>query len=256
MKLNNFLSDKRVLNAPDPASNPNPDPASGSTPADPALQQQQTPPPVAEGPDLSFIPADYLADGKPDTQKFSEHYADLVARDAQYAERMAEVPEDGVYDYTLPEDFSFGDLALPEDFKVQISDDPDIAPFLGELGGLLKEYGIPKSAGEKFAGLIARYEATKYSQMFKAQAEDLKTLGTPAQIQARKDAVSRALAARVPAELAKAIHIDHASAAQIKALEMLLAPRSPQVPPGRPNGVDTENLSAYDRLKLANAQQA
>lgn len=253
MKLNSFLSDKRVWNAPDgtpPAPPAEPSVTPSAEPAPPAAPSSEA------GPDLSFIPADYLADGKPDTQKFSEHYADLVARDAQYAERLAAVPEDGVYDYKLPDDFSFGDMPLPEGFQVQVSDDPDIAPFLGELGGLLKEYGIPKEAGPKFAGLIARYEATKYSQMFKAQADDLKTLGTPTQIQARKDAVSRALAARVPAELATAIHLDHASAAQIKALEMLLAPRSPQVPPGRPNGVDTENLSAYDRLKLANAQQA
>ena len=34
------------------------------------------------GPDLSFIPTDFVADGKPDLGKFSQHYQDLVAADA------------------------------------------------------------------------------------------------------------------------------------------------------------------------------
>lgn len=249
MKLNNFLTDKRTF-APDGAT-PNPEPA--PTPAPQAPEPAATP---APGPDLSFIPADYVVDGAPDTTKFSEHYNDLVARDAQYAERMKEVPEDGKYDFGLPDDFNFGDLALPEGFSVQISDDPDIAPLLDDLGGMLKELGIPKSAGAKFAGLIAKYEATKFSKAFAAGQAEMASLGTPAQQAARMDAVERAMAARLPGDLAKALKSATTTANGIKALEALLAPRSPQVPPSRPAGVDTENMTAYDRLKYANAQQA
>ena len=35
---------------------------------------------------------------------------ELVADAARRADRLKEVPTDGVYDYTLPQDFSFGDL--------------------------------------------------------------------------------------------------------------------------------------------------
>jgi hypothetical protein len=253
MKLNNFLTDKRLRNAPDGGTGLPPDPNAAppaATPA-PAVPASSVP-----GPDLSFIPADYLVDGKPDTTKFSEHYTELVADAARRADRLKEVPTDGVYDYTLPQDFSFGDLELPEGFTVQVSDDPAIAPLLGELGTILKELDAPKEAGQKIAGLIARYEATKFADMLKAQAEDLKVLGTPAQVQARKDALKRVIDSRVPADLAQAIHLDHASAAQIKVLEALAMPRTAQVPPARPSAVDTEGMSAYDMLKAANAQQA
>lgn len=251
MKLNNFLSDKRVRNAPD-APAPNPNPSAEPTPtADPA------PPPVPSsdaGPDLSFIPSDYHVEGKPDLGKFNEHYQDLVARDAQYSERLAEVPEDGVYDYALPEDFTFGDMDLPEGFTVQLSDDPDIQPLLGELGEFLKDLGAPKAAGQKIAGLIARYEAAKISKGFAAHKAEMASLGTPAQQDARIESIRRVMAARLPAEQVKALEAATTSAKGIQALEALLKPRSPQVPPTVPNGADAENLSAYDRLKLANTQ--
>ena len=59
------------------------DPA-GGTPAPEAPPPQTDGAPPA-GPDLSFIPADFHVDGKPDLAKFQASYQELVARDAQRA---------------------------------------------------------------------------------------------------------------------------------------------------------------------------
>ena len=73
MKLNNFFND-RMTRAP-------------------ADEGGGSPAPVEQAaPDFSFIPADYQKDGQPDLAAFSAHYNDLVARDAQAAERAGQIP--------------------------------------------------------------------------------------------------------------------------------------------------------------------
>lgn len=219
-------------------------------PADPPAD----PPPNDTLPDLSFIPADYQTDGKPDLARFGEHYQELVSADAQRREAMGEVPEDGAYQFAVPGDLTFEGLDLPEGFAVELlTDDPAFQPLFGELSGFLKEIGAPKGAGPQVAGLLARYEATKESQSRAAWNEDMKTLGTPAQIGARVGAVQRKLESVIPADQAKALFSgERISAAGIKALEKLLAPRGTGAPPPQPNTPDLEGMSAYDRLKLAN----
>lgn len=240
MKLNNFFHDRLTREAPaDPAPSPAPDPAQAA--AEPAA------------PDLSFIPADFHTDGKPDTAKFTAHYQDLVARDAQMAERMGQVPE--AYDFALPADLKFDGLDLPEGFSVKLAtDDPAISPLYGELGAYLKEIGAPASAAGKVSELLARYEATKFSQAYAASKAEMQALGTPAQQSARMAAIDRSLAAKLPEAQANALKAATATAAGVQALEALLRPNGYQAPTAQPATPDIEGMSPYDKLKMANAQ--
>ena len=112
MKLNNSFNSKINWQAPDLPS------------GDPAV-------PVETGPDLSFIPADYHVDGKPDVAKFAAHYQETIAEQARTAEQKAAVPE--AYEFAIPADLKFE--GLPADYALEL-DTAD--PLFGELGGSLK----------------------------------------------------------------------------------------------------------------------
>jgi hypothetical protein len=212
MNLTNYWNGKLAREMPDAGSGGEPVPA-------------PTPDP-APGPDLSFVPADFHVDGKPDLTKFTEHYQSLVANDAKAKERAALVPEDAAYDMALPDDLKFDGLDLPEGFKVALTlDDPAFQPIAADLKAFLKETGAPKDAGKTVAALIARYEAAKFSKSFSAMKEDAKILGTPAQAQARVETVSRALQGRLPAEQAAALQSMTGNARALQALEALLSPQ-------------------------------
>lgn len=214
MKFRSMLRDRRTFQVPDPGA--------GAAPADPGA----TPPASDTGPDLSFIPTDFHTDGAPDLGKFAGHYQELVARDAQASERAATIPE-GDYDFTLPADLTFDGLDLPEGFTFQALDkDPAFQPLFGELGSVLKEIGAPAGAGAKVMSLLARYEATRFSQGFANGKAELATLGTPAQQTARMSTIERALDTRLPADQAKALKATMVSGKAIQALEALLGPRS------------------------------
>lgn len=235
MKLNNFFNDK-LMRAPD------------GSPA-PAAPEPAAPEPA----DYSFLPGDYLKDGKPDIEGFTAHYQDIVARDAQTAERLAQVPE--AYEFKTTEDLKFDGLDLPEGFSVSLSDDPAMQPLFEEMGALLKDLGAPAETSGKAANLIAKYEAIKYSQIHAAQKAELSSLGTPAQQQARFAAIERSLQSKLPATQVDALKAATTTAEGIKALEALLRPVGHQSPAPQPNTPDTEGMSAYDRLKLANSQK-
>lgn len=194
----------------------------GSTPAPAPVAV-----PVPEAaPDLTFIPQDFYADGKPDFAKFTEHYQGLVAADATAKERAALIPEDAAYDISLPDDMKFEGMDLPEGFKVDlVLDDPAFQPIAADLKAFLKDAGAPKDAGKTVASLIARYEAAKYSKGFSQLKEDAKLLGTPAQAQARTEVVGRALLARLPEDQANAVRSMTGNAKALMALETLLSPK-------------------------------
>lgn len=242
MKLNNFFLEK-LNRTPDGSPSGNP-PANGAgAGGDPG----------AAALDLSFIPQDYHKDGQPDLPAFSAHYQDLIARDAQMAERLAGVPE--AYDFTIPDGLTFEGLDLPEGFRVDLDkDNPLMAPLFEELGGFLKEVGAPAAAAGKISSLIAKYEAAKYSQSNAALKAEMAALGTPAQQQARLGAVDRLLQTRLPQAQAAALKDACYSAEGVKALEALLRPGGHTAPPSQPTKPDTEGLSPLDRLKLANAK--
>jgi len=241
MKLNNFFYDKvRWQAAGDPPSAP-----------------PSEPPPAPENtgaPDLSFIPGDFVKDGTPDIAAFSAHYQDIVAREAQAAERMAQVPE--AYDFTFPADMKFEGLDLPEGFTVtSMADDPTIKPLFDEFGSFLKELGAPAAAASKATELLARYEATKFSSQYAAAKAEREALGTPAQQEARLGSIQRSLEAKLPEGQAKALLAATTTADGVKALEALLRPTGHLSTPAQPKAPDIEGLSPIEKLKLANSQR-
>lgn len=239
MKLNNFFTEKLTRQVADPAN-----PAA----TDPTPQTQDL-----AAPDLSFIPGDYQTDGKPDIGKFTAHYQDLVARDAQYAERQAQIPQ--AYEFATTADLKFDGLDLPEGFSVELAkDDPTMAPLYDELGGFLKEIGAPAAAAGKVSDMIARYEATKYSAAYAAKKAEMSALGTPAQQTARLGAIDRALQSRLPAAQADAVKAAISTAAGVQALEALLRPSGHTAPVASPSRPDLDAMSPLERLKHANAQ--
>jgi hypothetical protein len=229
MKLNWF--DKLNRQAPDaPGGSPPPEPV--------------TPAPVVDaGPDLSFIPADFHVDGKPDLGKFTASYQELVARDAQRAEAdaaaKASVPE-GDYAFTLPEG-----LELPEGFAVDLlTDDETMKPLFADLSGFLKANNMPAAAAPQLMGMLAKYQATQYAQAVAAQKSELAKLGTAMQVEARVSTLGRVLDGRLPADEATAVKAMLSnSPALIKAVEKLIGPSNATPNPAPPNKSD--DLAAY-----------
>jgi hypothetical protein len=217
------------------------DPSSGA--ADPAV-------PVNTGPDLSFIPADYHVDGKPDVAKFAAHYQETIAEQARTAEQKAAVPE--AYEFAIPADLKFE--GLPADYALEL-DTAD--PLFGELGGVLKQLGAPAEAAGKLTGLLAKYQAGKDAADYAAWQKDMAQLGTADQQAARSQDVLRKLETLLPADQAKALFSgDRISADGIRALEKLLSGRGMSAPPASPQGQDIENLTPMQKLQLANRQRA
>lgn len=251
MKLTNFFFDRMTREAPGAAS-PGGDPANPDPAAAPPDAPSSQAPAAA---DLSFIPADYVVDGKPDVSKFMDRFNALVADDAKRAEAAANVPADGVYAFDLPADFKLpDDLEVPEGFEVK-AELERFKPLYDELGGILKELGAPKEAAGKLSGLLARYEAQKAIDDMKAWQADMSTLGTPEQQAARAKEVLRKLETKLPkADVEALFSGPRVSATGIKALEKLLSTQGFQDPPPPPPGADTENLSPMERLKRANAK--
>lgn len=249
MKLNNFFYDK-MMRAPDG----NPAPAGNETPVEPAVEPVVEPV-VEPAADYSFLPGDFLKDGKPDVAGFTAHYQDIVARDAQAAERLSQIPE--AYDFKPSEGLKFDGLDLPEGFSVNpMTDDPAMQPLFEEMGSLLKDLGAPAESAGKVSDLLAKYEAVKYSQAHAAQKAELSALGTPAQQQARFAAIERSLQSKLPATQVAALQAATTTAEGIKALEALLRPSGHQSPAPQPGGVDTEGMTPYQRLQHANTQKA
>lgn len=242
MKWTNFWQNvPRNTAEPAGAPAPTPDP----TPA---------PAPVS-GPDLSFIPTDFHKDGAPDLAAFTAHYQEVIARDAQRAERDASIPE--AYEFGLPDGFSFEGIAgLPADFKVELTpDDPLLKPLYDDLGGVLKEIGAPADASKKLLGILAKYEAVQYAEATKAIEADLAKLGARPQVEARVAVIERALETRLPADEAAALKAALRNSGAIKAVERLLTPaRGSAPPPSTPPGPNTEGMSAAQKLALANSQ--
>ncbi len=247
MNLNRFTAPK-LVRAPDA-------PAGSAPPADPAAPP--APPAAApEAPDLSWIGDAYKGEKGYDLDRFRADYEQMASRDAMYAERMAEVPEAPTgYEFAIPADVDFGDLDLPEGFAVDLkADDPAMAPLFEGLGGFMHKHGIPKSATGELMGLLAKYEAAKYSGLYAAANAEMQSLGTAAQ--ARISNVKRSLEAKLPADLATALAKATTTAAGVKALERLLAPaRSTTTQTSVPPGADVDNMTPAQMLRYANRQK-
>lgn len=216
MNMRNWLNKNKIRwEAPgDPAPGGDPAPQNDAPPGgDPAPQDA--------GPDLSFIPEAFHVDGKPDIEKFKEHYGKL--------REPAVAPEK--YEYLVPEDLNFQELGLPEGMTMKLDlDDPAMQPVLGELSTILKEMGAPAEMGGKVGGLLAKYEASKLGAQIAAQVKEFEQLGTKEQANERISAVVRAMEARLPADQVEALQGVTKSAKAMMALEKLLGPRNSNNP--------------------------
>ena len=243
MKLTKFLTDNRTMQAADGGGGP---PSEGDPP------EADTAP---EAPDLSWLPEGFRSkDGAPNLDDFRAHYEDLASKDAQRQEALADVPEapDG-YEFAIGE-VDYGDLDLPEDFEVNLAvDDPAFQPMFQELGNVLHKYQLPKGAASELTGLLAKYEATRFSQGLAAVRQEAEALGANAE--ARVSAVKRSLESQLPADLAKGLMGATTTAAGVKALEKLLAPRTMRTAPARQSGPDLEAMTPEQRLAWANSQE-
>lgn len=243
MKRNNILNDKRTYQASSEGN-----PGGAPAPVEPVVA-----PVVPEAPDLSFIPESYHVEGKPDLAAFKAGYDELAAFKAQRDEVLAGIPEnaDG-YDLTIPDTIDFGDLELPEGFKFELSDDPAVAPLLGEMRAMLHKHSLPKEAAGELLGLMAKYQAIDAAKGMAAWKAGRADLGANAQ--SRIDNVARMLDSKLPAPMAAALKGMADNSNAFKALEKLLSPVGLQAPAPQPTGVDTEKLTPTQRLNLANSK--
>lgn len=243
MKLTRFSTNNRTMQAADGGGGP------------PVEGEPTEPVDAPAAPDLSWLPEGFRGeDGAPKLDDFRAHYEDIVSRDAQRQEALADVPEgpDG-YEFALGE-VDYGDLELPEDFKVDLAaDDPAFQPMFQELGGILHKYQLPKGAASELTGLLAKYEATRFSQGLEAARQEAEALGANAEV--RVSAVKRSLEAQLPGDLAKGLMAATTTAAGVKALEKLLAPRTMRSAPARPTTPDFEEMTPEQRLRWANSQE-
>lgn len=240
MNWSKWLNDKRLFEAPEAAG------SAPATPVDPVPEQAQE-----AAPDLSFIPSEYRSGDAPDFAKFGEHYQSLVAEQAKWQEAQPEVPES--YELAIPEDISFDGMELPEGFEIDLDlENEAYKPIVGELGDFLKAVKAPADAAPQIMGLLAKYEAARNADFHKQQkainesvAADLAKLGTPDQVKARMETLSRRIDAALPAEQAAAIKKFTGSTDALKALETLLGPRGmPTGDPAPPQAAAYDPLSA------------
>lgn len=234
MKRKNFWSDKIKWQVPGEPSGGAPDP------------EPQTPPasaPAAEAIDVSFIPETFVKDGKPDIEAFKAHYADLT--------KAPDVPD--AYDFALPDDFKLD--GLPEGMTIDIdAADPVMAPLFEDLTGILKGIKAPAAVAQQVTGLLAKYEAAKFSQALAEQQTQMDALGP--QATARIEAVTRALQSVLPADQVTALQGVTKSAAALQAVEKLLGPRTLASPNPSPKNAQTEGMTPSQRLAYANSMQA
>ncbi len=201
--------------------------------------------PETAAPDYSFLPEQYRSGETPDIEGFRTHYDEMAARIAVMEETAGEIPEDASgYELAIPDDLDFGDLDLPENFSVELkTDDPAMAPLFGELGGFMHKHGLPKSAAGDVMGLLAKYEASKYSESYAAANTEMASLGATAD--SRIANVERALQTRLPENLVAGLKGAVQTADGVKALEKLLSVRGPTAPTPQPiPTADDDGLSA------------
>lgn len=230
-------------------------PADEGAPAGDPPPAQATPPAAdPAAPDFSWYPEQFRGDGGPDHDGFQAHFEEMAAAQAIQQEALADVPADASgYEFAVPDAIDYGDLQLPEDFAFQLkTDDPALAPVFEELGGIMHKHNLPKGAASELLGVMAKYQATEYSQAYAQSQQEYQALGPTAG--ARISNITRALGTRLPAEQADALKAAATTAQGVKALEALLLPRGPATTPSQPNTPDVEKMTPMERLRLANNQ--
>lgn len=201
------------------------DPPSAA-PADPA-------PTAPAAPDYSFLPPEFVVDGKPDAEGFTKHLAALTEKSKPRA------PEDGAYDLSLPADLKFD----AEGFEPKLDlDNPEFAPVVSGLKDFLKSIDAPKEAGPAALGLLAQYQAAQYQAAVKALEAEMTALGP--QAQTRIETVSRSLETLLPKDEADAMRGTLTSAKGIAAMERLLSAKGLSSPTPNPAAAEPDPLAA------------
>ena len=179
--------------------------AGGGSPDGAPAADAPAPAPAAAPVDLSFVPADFHKDGAPDIGTFKAHYESLVAEATKRAE-APKPPEDGRYQFAIPEGLDYG-VKLPDGMKIELAaDDPAFAPLFEDLGKTLHELGLPQDAATKFVGLLARYKAAEVGKQFADIEASMAKLGpTPAARDARINTLERSLTNALPGQPVKAL---------------------------------------------------
>lgn len=236
------------------------DPPADPAPVDPPVDQIDPPADPVDSPaapDWSFLPEDVRGEEGLNADKFREHYETLAAEHAQFLEARAGVPEDGKYEFAVPDDLDFGELELPEGFTVALkADDEAYAPLFEELQGVMHKHGMPSAAAGEMMGLLAKMEATRTSAFYRQAKADFEKLGpNDSARNARMATVQRALEAKLPTEQAKALMSAAKSYDGVRALETLFRPRGPGPVNPQKTAVDLEKLPPRERLKAINQMQ-
>ena len=180
---------------------------------------------LPDGFDIEKAPKSFVGeDGKFDFEgmfaKFDAVMADQAIRD----EAMKEVPEsaDG-YEFAIPEEIDFGELTLPDGFKVEMDmENPIYQGLFKEAGEVMHKFNLPKSAASEFTSLIAKMEAGKYAEAYAARDAEFREMGNAEQ---RITNLERLIDARLQGREAEAIKVMTTTTDGIRALEKLLAPR-------------------------------
>ncbi len=243
MKIIRTFTDRLAREEPDA---PGGAPSGGASP-DPA--PTPTPNPGA-APDFSFIPDDFEGDGA----KFREGYDALVTEVAQMKEAAGTLPENpDAYAVAIPETVDFGDLDLPDDFKVELNADD---PAVGDFQAWLHESRVSQEAVPGLMGVYAKMIARQTAEAMAAQQTAIEDLGGKATFDARMNTLSTTLKARLGDETAQELMGAIGTAGAVKALEKLLGPGSGTSPRTEPASQEIpDNVPPLERLKLANAQR-
>jgi hypothetical protein len=197
---------------------------SGALEGAPAADAPAPAPAAAPAVDLSFVPADFHKDGAPDIDAFRAHYEGLIAEQTKRAE-APKAPEDGRYQFTIPEDLDYG-VKLPDGMKIELAtEDPAFAPLFEDLGKTMHELGLSQEAASKFTGLLARYKAAEVAKQYADVEADMAKLGpTPAQRDARINTLERSLTNALPGQPVKSLMAAARMSEQaVRALEALVS---------------------------------
>lgn len=198
----------------------------------------------AAPPDFSFVPEQFLKDGKPDGKAFRERFDELAAFEATTNEARSELP-------AKPEDYAFDipdDFELPEGIELKIDpEDPD----LPVLRSWAHENAVPQKAMNELAKIFAGRELRAQTGAMEEFNKEFAALGKDAQ--SRIDTIKRSLTARLPADQADALMGATFTAPAVKALEKLLSGPGGRAttPAATP---DLDKMSPREMLAFANKQ--
>lgn len=227
MNLMNKLTRINLFRSPaDGGGNPPAsDPPAAATPAsDPPASD---PPGLPAGFDIEKAPKDFAnEDGTYNFEDMFAKYDEFAAAEGIAAETRARVPEkpEGYNEhFAVPDDIDFGELELPEGFKVNLDlENPVYKDAFAKAGEVLHKHGLPPEAAQDFVSIFAQIKASEYSSQYTALNADLQTMGN---VDQRVSNVERLIDSRLPEKEAAAVKLLTTSADGIRGIEKLLATR-------------------------------